>query len=83
MKAETLAKALRARGITVKRWAEGDMMQDGEVGVTDTVHVQVPWPTGRLSVVVQRGDSFVFRAEQPNVHALVADLLLAMQEERS
>lgn len=79
MTASSLAKRLRDRGFPVTSFREGDEMEDGEVTLTDLVHVQVGFYDGQAGVVKQDGDEFEFFPLRGggDVVGLVSDLAKA------
>lgn len=75
MLAKTLAELLEAYGANVVKFTEGDDLVDGEVEISDTVHVQVPTHGGLPGVVEEREDStFFFYPERNSIKALLDDI---------
>lgn len=56
MKASTVAKRLRALGVPVLRHNEGDDEVDGQVDITETIHVQVGTYDNLLTVCRKEGE---------------------------
>lgn len=79
MQAKTVAQKLKARGINVIDYVEGDDWEDGMVRITELVHVQVP-TYGRGANVVQECDeeTFLFKPRRMSLDALIKDIRAAL-----
>lgn len=75
MKAKTVAEKLKAQGIAVLNYTEGDEWEDGEVIITELVHVQVPTFGARPGVVRENADeTFTFYPARKDIEQLKADI---------
>jgi len=80
MRATSIAKILAAQGINVRSFTAGDYSVDGEVDITDLVHVQVP-TTGRACCVVvfdPQDESFMFYPLTTDFTKLADDVRTAL-----
>lgn len=86
MNAARIAVELRALGVPVISSKEGNDEEDGEVNITDSVHVQVPTYGSGLMVVKVEGEgddiSFLFYDERKDLAAVVHDIRKAMKKEK-
>lgn len=73
--AQELANKLKEAGFAVIRVSEPDDVEDGEVAVTDRVHVQVPLSYTSPNVIKEfPGPAFAFGDAQDTFESLVSDL---------
>lgn len=81
MNAAKIARNLKLQGLTIKSVQEGNHDVDGQVQVTELVHVQVPTFGTKLNVVAQSADgqSFEFFPERKpsDIAGIVADIRAA------
>lgn len=65
MKAAIVAQHLKTLGFPVLSVSEGSDLEDGEVKITDAVHVQVHYYGSFANVVVENGDgTFTFHPDR-------------------
>lgn len=81
--AKEVAARLKALGFPVLSVSEPSDIEDGEVVITDRVHIQVGY--NYVNVVKQSGEeanlAFEFSEAAPTYEKLVADLRVALQPE--
>lgn len=80
--ARAIARLLKAEGIPVRGFAEGDEMVDGEVTISDAVHVQVPSLTDDLPLVCRWSPDreVLYTKPVPSLRSLPAEVRLAEAE---
>lgn len=85
MNAMRLAKKLADAGINIRKVTEGDDYEDGEIEITELVHVQCPTYGSTPGVVLRStdGEEFEFYPERKasDVAALVKDIRKALGHE--
>lgn len=77
MSAQQVAEHIRAAGLPVKHYSEPDFNVDGEVVVSDAVHVQIG--LGYVGVVVETEDeAFRFLPARATLDEIVEDITRAL-----
>lgn len=74
MEAKIVADKLKAAGVRVIDFTEGDDNVHGEVFISATVYVQVPTYRNAVAVVKQRGKYREFYPPRRSIDALLEDL---------
>lgn len=80
MQAKTVALKMRQHNINVIDFNEGDEWEDGDVQITELIHIQVPTYGRGLCVVhqVDDGNAYKFFPPRTSIKALIDDLRTAM-----
>ena len=75
MQAQAVAKKLKAQGVNVISFEEGNELEDGFVRVSDLVHVSVPTYGRGLNVVqLSNGGRLMFKPKRTSIESLVNDI---------